>query len=372
VLPVLPYPILTYATLGLAVTDESSVIQAVSPGLCRLLSVAEADLVGRCLPELFGPASARAASLLEEVSRSDEASETRDIEYIHPILGPIHLLCCAWPLHDATYAAARMIVHLTDVREPLPTGPPLESGTRAVAPHMQLMLPKSREGSDLAELISQDPGAPLSTILEYADLLESELRGEGPPHSHEWLERISEAARRISGMIQDLHDSGRLEAGGVVLDRQPTDVQALAERIATRLTSAERAQRVRVICDAKPPSLNLDVERFDRALSNLIVNGLKFSGANAEVTVAIRSDEHDVWLAVTDRGRGIPTVDIPRIFEPYYRVKTDTRAEGVGLGLYIARLIIEEHGGHVDVTSVPGIGSSFMITMPLKSADTPA
>jgi signal transduction histidine kinase len=368
---VLPYPILTYATLGLAVTDGTSLILAVSPGLCSLLSVPEADLVGRLLPELFGPASARAASLLEEVSRSDAASETREIEYAHPTLGPIQLLCCAWPLHDTSYAAPRMIVHLTDVRQALPTGAPLGSST-VTAPHMQLLLPKSRERSDLVELMPQDPGTPLSTILEYADLLESELRGEGTPHSHEWLERIGEAARRISGMIQDLHDSGRLEAGGVVLDRQPTDVQALAERIATRLTSAERAQRVRVICDAKPPSLRLDVERFDRALSNLIVNGLKFSGANAEVTIAIRSDEHDVWLAVTDRGRGIPSDDIPRIFEPYYRVKTGTHAEGVGLGLYIARLIIEEHGGHVDVTSVPGIGSSFMITMPLESAHTPA
>jgi signal transduction histidine kinase len=103
---------------------------------------------------------------------------------------------------------------------------------------------------------------------------------------------------------------------------------------------------------------------------NLLTNALKFSPPESPVTVRI--EQHDgvdgaAVVSVTDRGSGIPPADLSRIFERFLRTKTGTGAEGLGLGLYIARLIVEAHGGSIRAESEPGKGSKFVFTLPVHT-----
>ena len=108
-----------------------------------------------------------------------------------------------------------------------------------------------------------------------------------------------------------------------------------------------------------------DPDRVERALVNLVTNALKYSPAELPVTVRITRDGPRGMVSVVDRGVGIPAEDIPRLFNRFSRASTATGVEGLGLGLFITRLIVEAHGGRIWCESEPGKGSAFYFTLPL-------
>ncbi|MHB1133847.1 MAG: PAS domain-containing sensor histidine kinase, partial [Chloroflexota bacterium] len=219
---------------------------------------------------------------------------------------------------------------------------------------------------EFISLISHDLRQPLTVITGMSQWLQQRLTAAGLAREATTAERMLASGRRMATMIQDLVESSRLEAGKLAMHKTPTDLLPLLSDIAGRVGKPEDQARLRL--ETPDPLLPVlaDPEHLERAIVNLITNALKYSPADKAVVVTATTSEGAATLAVSDQGLGIATEDLPRIFERYYRAKNSNRAEGLGLGLYIARLIVEAHGGRIWVESEPGKGSTFSFTLPLS------
>jgi len=170
-------------------------------------------------------------------------------------------------------------------------------------------------------------------------------------------------------MIQDLVDSARQEGGDIQLDRTPLPLRAFLAELLDQAGGMLDTERIRLDAPAELPPAHADPERLERIVLNLLSNALKYSPSDSTVTVSVRPQGSDLVVAVADRGTGIEPDDVPRLFERYFRARTGRRSGGVGLGLHIARTLVEAHGGRIWVESERGVGSTFSFTLPRYEPD---
>ncbi len=217
---------------------------------------------------------------------------------------------------------------------------------------------------DLVRAISHDLRSPLAAVYGQAQMLQQMLKGAGAaPKMQRTIDAILVGARRMDAMIQDLVDSTRLELGQLHLDLLPTELPEFVEDLLDRADGVLETQRVRLDMKSGLPLLNVDPNRLERILINLLSNALKYS--DDEVTVGAELTEGQVRLFVSDRGAGISPTDLPHIFDRFYRSSYLRRSGGLGLGLHITRMLVEAHGGKICVESQPGKGSTFSVLLPV-------
>jgi len=219
---------------------------------------------------------------------------------------------------------------------------------------------------DLLRTVSHDLRNPLTVIRTRAELLLRLQAGAGArPEEKESAEAILASARHMNAMIQELVDATRLEAGQVHLEVRPVDLAAFIGDLLTRLSGALDTRRIRVSAPTGLPQALADPDQLERILTNLLSNALKYSPPGSEVTVRLSPRDGQVVTAVADHGPGIAPEGLPHLFERYYRTgEARERQEGLGLGLYITRKLVEAHGGRIWVESEPGQGSTFSFTLP--------
>lgn len=220
--------------------------------------------------------------------------------------------------------------------------------------------------SDHISLIAHDLRSPLTSILGYTELVGLMIRSEAGDKAAEWTQRIGVAARQMAGMIDDLVESTRLESGSLQLRKDPAFLRALVLNVVAQNPSPEARARINVETVDDPARVWVDQKRLERVITNLISNALKYSPADAPVTVRLALGAGELVLSVADRGPGLSPETIPRLFQRFYRADPTSRVEGMGLGLYIARLIVEAHGGRIWVESELGKGSTFLVALPLQ------
>lgn len=184
------------------------------------------------------------------------------------------------------------------------------------------------------------------------------------------LRAIDQTATRLTAMINELLDVARLQMGRpLLLDRQPTDLAELARQVTTELQPSTDRHDIEIKAPTERKLGLWDKARLERVVTNLVSNAIKFSPEGGRVTLVVRPEERDgepwVALEVHDEGVGIPTDDLPRIFERFYRGSNVAGAiEGTGLGLTGSRHIVEQHGGQLLVESQQGRGSIFTLLLP--------
>ena len=225
-------------------------------------------------------------------------------------------------------------------------------------------LEQQREES--LSLISHDLRTPLTVIMGRAEILASLAAHDGNRAVATEIESILRSARRMRSMLDDFLEMSRLESLNPNLRQQPVDLRAVVDGvIADEISIAERS-RVQVRAAPDLPILLGDGDRLGRVVANLLTNALKFSESCAPVDVWIRQVSADVVVSVTDRGVGIPSHEVQRLFERYYQTTAGHKRRGQGLGLYLSRLIVEASGGKIWVYSVPGEGSTFHFSLPIR------
>jgi signal transduction histidine kinase len=221
----------------------------------------------------------------------------------------------------------------------------------------------TEQREDLLRAVSHDLRNPLQIVVLQAQrlqrLAQSEDRLRRPSGA------ILAASRRMDRMLRDLSDAARSEAGGIQLQKRPVPLRPFLADLLEISEGALEAQRVENAVPEEVPPVLADPDRLDRILANLVGNALKYS--QDRVVVRARPNGGDVHVTVADRGPGISGEDLPRIFDRYYRGQRH-EGEGLGLGLYIVRKLVEAHGGRIWAESRPGAGSTFTFTLPIAPA----
>jgi len=177
------------------------------------------------------------------------------------------------------------------------------------------------------------------------------------------LELIERAAVWMKRLIGDLLNSSQIESGTLEVALEPLSAHQQAKEAIALMSSEAAASSILLEMDV-PEELFIqgDSERVNQILINLLSNGIKFSPAGGQVLVRARPLAGEVQFEIKDQGRGIEEADLPHIFERYWRRHSKG---GVGLGLFIARGIVEAHGGSMRVESRPGEGATFIFALPL-------
>jgi signal transduction histidine kinase len=224
---------------------------------------------------------------------------------------------------------------------------------------------------DYVALISHDLRGPLTNILGRADLLAASISHSANrlDQDRKNIEAIQKSARQMKAMIQDLVDTVRLESGNIVLRPTPIDIVAIIRDVVDGMFSSEEQTRTRVEVGDNLPAVLADRDRIQRVVSNLLGNALKYSPTSDPVVVQVAAVQDGVVISVTDHGIGISPEDRAHLFEKYYRTKASRSTDGLGLGLYIARMIVEATGGRIWVESEPGKGSTFSFSLPAAAQE---
>ncbi|MHB9024506.1 MAG: PAS domain-containing sensor histidine kinase [Armatimonadota bacterium] len=211
--------------------------------------------------------------------------------------------------------------------------------------------------------ISHDLRSPLSIIQGHAQLLKSGLIDE--PTTQQSIAAILRGTQRMNVMIQDLVESARLEGGQLQLAKQDVQLSAYLHDLLQRMSTDSASARIRLELPAELPPVAADNDRLERILVNLLSNALKYSAPDTPVLLRAQQQETTAVISVINQGQGIDPEDLPYLFDRFYRAKGERHADGIGLGLYITRLLVEAHGGRIWVESERGKGSTFSFTLPL-------
>ena len=176
--------------------------------------------------------------------------------------------------------------------------------------------------------------------------------------------------QRATRLIRDLLDVTRLEAGTLVLERRPQAAHELVVEVADALGQVVSESALELQADVEPdlPSVMGDSEGLFRVFSNLVENAAKFTPPGGRIQIGARRDEKSVLFSVADTGAGIAAEDVPHLFDRYWQGRPTNR-RGAGLGLTIAKGIIDAHGGRIWVETTPGRGSMFCFTIPFATAN---
>lgn len=223
------------------------------------------------------------------------------------------------------------------------------------------------EREDLVRMISHDLRTPLSVVLTHAQLLSRAPERDVPRRAV----AIRQAGERMARMIDELVEAVRLETGQHVVDLRPVDVAPFVDDVRRRLEGAVDVARIRVSAPGSLPAARADPAALERVLVNLVTNALKYSPPSEHVDIALAARGGAVTLTVRDRGPGIPREEQGRVFERFYRARAAVRKEGLGLGLYISRLLTEQMGGTIWLESAQGKGAAFTVALP-AAVDSPA
>jgi signal transduction histidine kinase len=237
---------------------------------------------------------------------------------------------------------------------------------------------KGVELDEFISLVSHEFRAPLTVISGYAQLLSRKLNRQGRPSEAEYADLIREQAARMVNMATDVAELTRFESGIADLKLEPTDiaeqVQIAVQKFKSDL-SPSVSNEITTFIDKYGVVSPIDSKRFNQVMTNLLVNAVKYSpeGGQIEINVKDVPGEGKICVRVSDRGIGVSPEERERVFDRGYR---GTRAkalvaQGLGLGLYICRLVVEAHGGRIGVEDGPeGKGSCFYFTVPAGSAST--
>jgi signal transduction histidine kinase len=227
---------------------------------------------------------------------------------------------------------------------------------------------------DMIAVVSHDLGNPLSAIRIGTTLLMRTLpveEGDDDPRRH--LEFIRQSARQMEALVNDLMDVKRLESGRLPLQFDTLEPAAVVADVVQVFQPIASSRSIDLLVEYAPdlPAVDADRHRLVQVLSNLVGNALKFTESGGKVCVSVTAASGVLLFSVSDTGCGIPPEDLPHVFDRFWQARRDGR-KGLGLGLAIARGVVESHGGRIWVESSLDAGSTFLFTLPVQPAAPPA
>ena len=332
---------------GLVVIDNDMRITSFNPGAEAITGHAASQVLGRRLTEVFGPEVWRDDSLLQKAASTGERVAPQEV-VISGKLGSRDALLGITPLYDSGGKVFGYLLSFADIT------------------HLKEV---DRLKSNIVANVSHELRAPLASIKAYTELLLDELEGDDRDLRQRFLKVIDQETDRLTELIGGLLDLSRLEAGQFVMKKEPLQVGEVIDDTLGLFDMQAQENKISLHADIQPdlPPILADRELVNVLIKNLVGNAIKFSNEGGRVDVVAREEGANLILSVIDQGMGIPPDDLPHIFEKFYRVwsTTESGIKGVGLGLVLAKEAAEAHGGQIEVESELGVGSRFIVTLPI-------
>jgi signal transduction histidine kinase len=244
----------------------------------------------------------------------------------------------------------------------------LEAQAEELAEQTRIAEAANRAKSDFLTTMSHELRTPLNAIAGYADLLLLGVRGTLTDPQREDVERMRRSGQHLLGLINDILNFTKLNAGQVEFQIRSTPLAALLDQLQDLVGPQLAAKSLRFTmenCDSTA-AVEADPDKVRQILLNLVTNAVKFTEATGAIAIACEIDDQRALIHVRDTGRGIPPEQLERVFDPFVQVDrhlTPASQQGVGLGLAISRDLANGMGGQLSATSVPGEGSTFTLTL---------
>jgi PAS domain S-box-containing protein len=318
-------------------TDRAGAISLFNPAAERMLGHQAAQVNGRSAAALFeeGP--------LAEALADDQANQPAVFEL--QLEDGRTLSASLTAVHDQENTLLGQVVTMHDI---------------------SYLKELDRMKNEFVATVSHDLKNPIAAIQGFAHLLAK--MGELNDSQRKSLQRIEDASQRMLNLVTDLLDLGRIEAG-VALNKTSCNLATITEQTLSHLEPEASAKRISLATSIDPAvGIVGDAERLQQVVYNLIHNAIKYTPNDGQVRVTVGGNGDYAHLAVEDNGYGIPSADLPYIFDKFYRVPSHQAQgiEGTGLGLAIVKAIIEQHQGRVQVKSETGRGTTFLVELPYQ------
>lgn len=223
---------------------------------------------------------------------------------------------------------------------------------------------------EFVAIVSHDLRNPLGAILSAAEILEEEASSLGP-ETLQWIEMIKRNAQASLRLISDILDMEKIVEGQLQLDWRPHSAQRLLQEALESCQHAAQAKSITlsVLSVQEFDLVKCDKDRISQVLSNLIGNAIKFTPNHGSVTLSCEGAGAEMIFNIRDTGPGVPKEQQARIFQRYTQLQNKDRA-GLGLGLYISKMLVEAHGGRLWVNSSGQDGSEFAFSLPICSTES--
>jgi signal transduction histidine kinase len=225
--------------------------------------------------------------------------------------------------------------------------------------------------AEFVSVASHELKTPINVILGYAQLLGEGLYGPLTPKQKQVAQILETQTKQLSRLAKQLLDVTRFEAGGGKLDIRPIELHRFVHQHeeAFQVLADQKGVRFQVTMhEGLAEIVHWDGDRINEVLGNLLSNAFKFTNRGGEVDLTVLPTDHSVQFEIRDSGAGIPPQQLPRSFEKFYQADNQAAAShgGSGLGLSIAREIVEAHDGSITCESTPGVGTTFTIVLPQR------
>ena len=218
-----------------------------------------------------------------------------------------------------------------------------------------------RARDEVLAVVSHDLRTPLNNIRLAAGLMK-----DSPERASHHLAIVQRAVQRMESLINDLVDAATIRAHGLVISRTSLDTATFVAQLVDEFTAMYEEQKVALTGDVQAQlTISCDARRITQVVSNLLHNALKFTEPDGAVSLSVTANSLEATFTVQDCGRGIPEQDLERVFDREWQAE-ETAHLGSGMGLYIAKGIVEAHAGRIWVKSELGAGSAFSFTLPLS------
>lgn len=332
---------------GLVVVDSHGKVVMMNPAAERLLGVSRKDKIGKPISE--GLKEEQLISLI----RSSPDKEGREIELVSPQDETKKVLKASSAVVENEYGqTVGMVSVLSDITK-------------------QKELDQLK--SNFVANVSHELRTPLVAIEKSISLILSKTTGEISSTQEQFLEIADRNLKRLSRLINDLLDLSKLEAGRMELKPLPSSIGKVINESVETLDTWAKTKSIKIekrIQDGIP-EVNIDTDRIIQVLNNLIGNAIKFTPKDGNVTVEakLHGEERGIEVSVQDTGIGIPKEALAKVFDKFYQIgeRNSTDISGTGIGLSIAKEIVELHGGKIWAESQQGQGAKFTFTLPLNS-----
>jgi PAS domain S-box-containing protein len=356
-------------------TDAAGIITRVNRGAELLLGYAAEELRGRSPAVLHSAEEvARHAERLglrpefEEVALAMALSGERVDWEVLTRSGPRFVSISMTPVTDDDHDLIGFIAVGEDTTERYLAHESLRTALENEHASVARLREVTRVKQELVTNVSHELRTPITSISGYAELLADGALGDLSGDQREVVLRIDRNSRRLIRLVEDLLTLSRLESGGLVLHRAPTDLSAVVREVALLLEEPLRPRSLDLALHVPdvPLVLRADAHELERVLVNLVGNAIKFTPDGGRVDVTLEAGDDEAVITVADTGLGIAADEQEQLFGRFFRASAaiDNAIQGSGLGLSIAHAIVTAHGGTISVASEPGEGTTMTIRLP--------